>query len=120
MITSKMWPVERQQGFHLIWPGDLVSDIKWPNFKLDLEIIKINILSNMYDDYLKNVTSGVLTKFSFDLAWWPSFWPHVTQFQTWLKNHQDKHFGQDSWWLLQKCDLWSVNKVFLWLVLDSK
>ena len=53
MITSKMWPLECQQGFPLIWPGDLVSDIKWPSFKLDLEIIKANILSNIYDDYLK-------------------------------------------------------------------
>ena len=49
MITSKMWPLERQQGFPLIWLGD----IKWPSFKLDLEIIKPNILSNIYDDYLK-------------------------------------------------------------------
>ena len=53
MITSKMWPLENQQGFPFIWPGDLVSDIKWPSFKLDLEIIKTNILSNIYDDYLK-------------------------------------------------------------------
>ena len=73
MITSKMSPLEHQQGFPLIWPGDLVSDIKWPSFKLDLEIIKTNILSNIYDEYLKNVTSGVLTMFSLDLAWWPSF-----------------------------------------------
>ena len=80
MITSQMWPLECQQSFPLIWPGDLVSDIKWPSFKLDLEIIKTNILSNIYDDYFKNVTSGVLTSFSFDLAWWPSFWPKVTQF----------------------------------------
>ena len=61
MITSKMWPLEHQQGFPLIWPGDLVSDIKWPSFKRNLEIIKTNILSNTYDDFLKqNVTSGVL------------------------------------------------------------
>ena len=71
MITSKMWPLEHQQGFPLIWPGDLVSDIKWPTFKLDLEIIKSNILSNIYDDCLKNVTTRVLTRFSADLAWWP-------------------------------------------------
>ena len=32
-------------------------------FKLDLEINKTNILSNIYDNYLKNVTSGVLTVF---------------------------------------------------------
>ena len=63
MITSKMWPLEHQQGFPLIWPGDLVSDIKWPSFKLDLEIMKTNILSNIYDDYLKNVTSEVLIVF---------------------------------------------------------
>ena len=69
MITSKMWPLERQQGFPLTRPGDLVSEIKWPSFKLDLEIIETNILNNIYDDYLK------------------------------------------------KCDLWSVNKVFLWLSL---
>ena len=151
MITSKMWPLERQQGFPLIWFGDLVSGIKWPSFKLDLEIIQTNILSNIYDDYLKNVTSGVSTRFSFDLAWWPSFcpkWPsfkldleiikknilgrihddcfknvtarvlkrssfdlawrpsfllQVTQFQTWPRNHQDKHIEQDSR-LLEKCD----------------
>ena len=53
MITSKMWPQERQQGFPLIWPGDLVSDIKWPSSKIDLEIIKTNILSNIYDDYFE-------------------------------------------------------------------
>ena len=53
MITSKMWPLECQQDFTLIWPGDLVSDTKWASFKLDLEIIKTNILSNIYDDYLK-------------------------------------------------------------------
>ena len=57
MITSKMWPLESQQGLPLIWPGDLVSDIKWPSFNLDLEVIKTNILCNIYDDYLKkNVT----------------------------------------------------------------
>ena len=53
MITSKMWPLEHQQGFPLIRPGDLVSDIKWSSFKVDLEVIKTNILSNIYDDYLK-------------------------------------------------------------------
>ena len=63
MITSKMWPLEHQQGFPLIWPGELIFDIKWPSFNLDLEIIKTNILSDIYDDYFKNVTSGVLTVF---------------------------------------------------------
>ena len=41
-------------------------------FKLDLEIIKLNILSKIYDN-LKNVITIVLKWFSFDLAWWPSF-----------------------------------------------
>ena len=53
MIISQLWSLERQQGVLLIWPGDLVSDINWPSFKLDLELIKTNILSNIYDDYLK-------------------------------------------------------------------
>ena len=86
------------------WPGDLVFDTTWPHFNLDLEIIKTNILSKIHDGCLKNVTARVLTRFSADLARWPSFWLQVTQFQTWPRNHQDKHFEQDSWWLLQKCD----------------
>ena len=59
----------------------------WPSFKLDLEIIKTNILSKIHDDCLKNVTAWVLTKFSADLAQWPGFWPQVTQFQTWPRTH---------------------------------
>ena len=34
----------------------------------DLEIIKTNMLSKIHDDYLKNVTTRVLTRFSADLA----------------------------------------------------
>ena len=82
-----MWP--------LIWPDDLVSDPIWSSFKLDLDIIKANILSEIHDDILKNVTTRVLTRSSFDLAQWPSFWPHVTQFQIWPKNHHNKYFEQD-------------------------
>ena len=47
------------------------------------------------------MTSSLLARFSFDLAQWPSFWPQVTHFQTWPRNHQDKHFEQHSWWLLK-------------------
>ena len=101
-----MWPLECQQGFTLFWPGDLVSDSKWPGFELDLEIIKTNILSNIHDDYSKHVTSGVLTRFSFNLAWWRSSLPQMTQFQTWPRNHQDKHFEQDPWWLLKNVTSW--------------
>ena len=57
--SLKKCDLERHQGLLLIWPSNLVSDIKWPSFKLDLEIIKKNNVSNIFDDYLKNVTSGV-------------------------------------------------------------
>ena len=97
-VTSRMLT------FSLIWPDDLVFDPKWPSFIPDLEIIKTNILNIIHDDCFKNVTARVLTRFSVDLVWWPSFWPQVTQFWTWPRNHQDKHFEQDSWWLLQKCE----------------
>ena len=70
------------------WPRYIFGS-KWPSFKLDLEIINTYICSNINDDNLKNVASGVLTKFSFDLAWFPSFWPQVTQYQTWPGNHPD-------------------------------
>ena len=52
----------------LIWPGDLVFDPRCFNFKLDLEIIKTNILSKIRDDWFKHVTARVLTRFSADLA----------------------------------------------------
>ena len=51
---------------------------KSPSFELDLEMVKANILSNIHD-YVKKVTSGVLTRFFFDLALWVSFWLQVTQ-----------------------------------------
>ena len=56
----------------------------------------------IHDDCLKNVTARVITRFSPDLARWPSFWPQVTQFRTWPRNHQGKHSEQDSWRLLQQ------------------
>ena len=37
-------------------------------FELDLEIIQTHILSKIHEDYFKNVTSRMLTRFSFDLA----------------------------------------------------
>ena len=52
----------------LIWPGDLVFDPRCSSFELDLEIIKTNILSQIHDDYFKNVTARVLTRFSADMA----------------------------------------------------
>ena len=106
--------------------------VRWPRFLPQVtqfrtwpRIIKTNILSKVHDECLKKVTARVLTKFFSDLAWWPSFLPYMTQFQTWPRNHQGKHFGHNSWWSLQKCDLWCVKKVspLIWLgdlVFDPK
>ena len=35
----------------------------------------------IHDDHFKNVYSRVLTRFSFDLTWRPSFWPQVLSFK---------------------------------------
>ena len=93
MFQFQTWPTTL--FFDLAWWPSFWS--KWPSFELDLEIIKTNILSKIHDDCFKNVTYSVLTRASFDLAQWPSFWPQETQFQIWPRNHQDKHFEQDSW-----------------------
>ena len=99
-VTSR---VLTRSSFDLAWwPSFFYS--KWPSFKLDLDLIKTNILSKIHDDCFINVTTRVLTRFYTDVARWPSSWPHMTQFWTWPRNHQDKHYDQDSWWLLQKCD----------------
>ena len=52
----------------MIWPSDLILDPKWPSSKIDLEIIKTNILSKIHEDCFQNVTARVLTRFFFDLA----------------------------------------------------
>ena len=84
---SKLWPLECQQGFSLIWPTDLVFDPTWPRFELGLKIIEMNILTKSDEDWVKTVTARVLTRFFFDLTYWPSFWPHVTQIRTWPRDH---------------------------------
>ena len=43
-IKAKLWILEGEQGFELLWPSDLVFDSTWPIFKLDRDIIKTNIL----------------------------------------------------------------------------
>ena len=99
--------------FSFGWPGDLVFDHKWPSFKVNLKNIKTNILSKTIDDYFKNMTARVLTRFSFDLPLWPSFWPQVTWFQTDLeiihtnilsKIHDDYFKIETSRWALTKVD----------------
>ena len=81
-IAYKLWPLECLQDFPLIWPGDLVFDPTWPSFKFDLEIIKTNILCKIHDDCFKNMITRMLTRFSADLAWCPSFWPTWPSFKT--------------------------------------
>ena len=80
--------------------------------KRHLEIIKTNILSKIHDDHFKNVTSRVSARFSFDWAWWPSFWHQVTQFYTRPRNRQDTNILSNIYDdYLKKCDLWSVNSL---------
>ena len=55
--------------------------IMWPSFELQLDIIKKNILSVIHDDYFKTVISKIITRFSFDLAWWPIFDPKWSSFE---------------------------------------
>ena len=85
--------------------GDLVFDPKWPSFEPDLDLIEANILSKFHQNWVKTMTSRVLTSFSFDLTWWPSFWPQVTQYRTWPRFHRGKHSDQVSSRLGQNCDL---------------
>ena len=111
--TNSYWETDLKEKLKTV-TGQWNIGHKWPSAKLHLEIIETNILSKIHNDHFKNVTSRVLTRFSFDLALWPSYWLHVTKFWSWPRNHLDEHFEQHSWWLLKKCDLWNVNKVFLW------
>ena len=39
-IGRKMWPLERSQGFSIIWPSDLFFYPMWPNFKLIQDFIQ--------------------------------------------------------------------------------
>ena len=60
-IPWQIWPLERSQGFSIIWPTDLVLDRTWPGFKFDFDIIKMNILTNFHEDPLKNMASREVT-----------------------------------------------------------
>lgn len=48
-------------------PYDQGFDPEWHSFTLELEH-KTNIVSNIDDNYFKSVTSGMLTRFTFDLG----------------------------------------------------
>ena len=62
-FESKLCPLECTQGFFKIWPSDLVFDPTWPSFKLDLDIMMINILTNFHELMIKTVPSRVYTRF---------------------------------------------------------
>ena len=60
---SKLCFLECTQGFSKILPSALVFDPTWPSFKLDLDFMMINILTNIHELMIKTVPSRVYTKF---------------------------------------------------------
>ena len=100
--------------FSMIWPTDLVFDPTSPIFELVRDIVKIIILSKFEEDWTKTVACRVLTRFFHDWTYWPSFWPNVTDFRTWLRYCHDDHSEQVWWRLDQNCGIYSVHKVFPW------
>ena len=54
-IGSDLCPAENIHGFTKIWPSDLVFDPKWPIFNCGPAFIKINILTNFHDEWIKTV-----------------------------------------------------------------
>jgi hypothetical protein len=49
-----------------------------------------SILKKFDDDWGKNVTTRVSTRFFHIWIVWPSFWPQVTYIPTWPRNYQNK------------------------------
>ena len=63
-----MWSLECAQAISKIWPSDLLFDPTWPNIELDLDFVKINILSKFEEDWAKTVSCRVIHDF-------PKIWP---------------------------------------------
>ena len=57
--------------------------------------------SKFDEDWTKTVASRVFTRFFFDLAYWPSFWPDMTHIRTWSRYCLDDH-SEQVWWRLDK------------------
>ena len=91
-IEQEMWYLERPLGISLIWPSDLVYDPKWPKFKLVWDFINTNYRTNFQVNHARNVASTEPTRYFFNLTWWPSLWPQLTQTQTHPTVHQDTNF----------------------------
>ena len=65
IVTEKLIWMEKRNK--VTWQWNIGH--KWSSSELDLE----NILNKIHDCHFKNVTSRVVTRFSFDLAWCPKF-----------------------------------------------
>ena len=50
-IETKLWPLESEQGLKEIWPSVLAFDPTCLIFKLDLDILKTNILVKFHDNW---------------------------------------------------------------------
>ena len=62
-IEAKLWPLEGEQDFKEIWPSDVVFELTWPIFNLDLDIIQTNTLVKFHEDWSKIVASRGWTRF---------------------------------------------------------
>ena len=69
-IGSKTCVLERSQGFSFIWPSDLLFDSTWPIMELDLDFVKIKLLTKFDEDWLKNMASKALLTYVTDQLWW--------------------------------------------------
>ena len=90
--------------FSSIWPSDLYFDWTWHIFKHSLDIIKTISLTRFQYAQIKNATSRVSTRLSFNLIWYPSF-AHIW---TWHRYQQYKHTDKVSSCWSKKCWLMSV------------
>lgn len=68
----------------------------WPIFRLDLKIIKTNIMTAFQNNLIQVRASSVFTMFLFDFTQWPSFWRHMIHIWLWPEDHQDKNFDRVS------------------------
>ena len=59
-FETKLSTLECRQDFFKIWPRNLVFDQTWPGFKLDLDIMMIDILTQFHERWIKTVPSRVL------------------------------------------------------------
>ena len=80
-FETKLWTLECTQGFSKIWPSKLVFDLTWSSFELDLDTMRIKILTKFPELWITIVPSRVYTRF-FCKIWprdlvfdptWPSF-----------------------------------------------